>query len=77
MCRLDRSIRAIARLSLAAFSTLLVVAPATVLAQASAAPPEPRVSKVYPVFVGYLFMFLMIAVIVGISLMPSKRAHQD
>ncbi len=63
--------------ALLAWCTLVAAVPATALAQALATPREPRVSRTYPVFVGYLFMFLMIAIIIGISLMPSKRAHQD
>ncbi len=41
------------------------------------AAPQPRLPKEYPVWVGYLVIFLMVAAIMGASLMPSKRSHQD
>lgn len=41
------------------------------------AAPQPRLNKKYPVWVGYLVIFLMIVGIMGVSLMPSKRSHQD
>jgi hypothetical protein len=41
------------------------------------AAPQPKLPKDYPVWVGYLVVFLMVAVIMGASLMPSKRSHQD
>jgi hypothetical protein len=48
---------------------------ASVLAQS--APPEPRVTRTYPVWVGYGIGAVLIVIIVLVSLMPSKRAHQD
>lgn len=41
------------------------------------AAPQPKLPKDYPVWVGYLVVFLMVAAIMGASLMPSKRSHQD
>ena len=58
-------------------ATLLAVPTIAVAQQVTAAPPEPKVTRTYPVFVGYMFMFLFIVIIIGISLMPSKRAHTD
>lgn len=58
-------------------ATLLALPTIALAQQVTAAPPEPRVTRTYPVFVGYIFMFLFIVIIVGVSLMPSKRAHQD
>ena len=41
------------------------------------AAPQPIINKEYPVWVGYLVMLLMTVAVMGISLMPSKRSHQD
>ena len=54
----------------------LLLAPEIAVAQDSA-PPQPQVSKTAPVWLGYAAMFLTLALLVGVSLMPSKRAHQD
>lgn len=44
---------------------------------AQGAPPEPRVTRTYPVWIGYGIGAILIVIIVLVSLMPSKRAHQD
>lgn len=49
--------------------------PAIALAQAAA--PQPSLRKAPPVWVGLLIMFLLLAVVMAVSLMPSKRTHQD
>lgn len=41
------------------------------------AAPQPTVKNLYPVWVGYIVIGLMIAAVMGVSLMPSKRSHQD
>ncbi len=46
-------------------------------AQTTSAAPEPRVSRLYPVWVGYALTAVLGLGILGVSLMPSKRAHQD
>ena len=52
-----------------------------VLATAAAAgvttPPQPSVRKVPAAWMGFGLMFILFAVVVTISLMPSKRSHQD
>lgn len=55
---------------------LTAALPAVCLAQA-AAPPAPELNRNEPVWVGYAFMFLLTAAVIAISLMPSKRSHQD
>ena len=41
-------------------------------------PPQPSVNQDSPaVWLGMLLMFIIVAVIVSISMMPSKRGHQD
>jgi len=46
-------------------------------ARQAVAAPTPQLSKKYPAWVGYLAIFVMIAGIIPLSLMPSKRTHQD
>ena len=42
-----------------------------------AAPPPAQLTSGQPVWIGYAFMVLLVAVILAVSLMPSKRSHQD
>jgi len=53
-----------------------VVAPVTALAQDNA-PPQPNLTRYAPTWVGFFFMVVLLAVVVGVSLLPSKRGHQD
>ncbi len=53
-----------------------VVAPVVALAQGSA-PPQPALSRSAPAWIGFFFMFVLLAIVLGVSLMPSKRGHQD
>jgi hypothetical protein len=64
---------------LEAIGMLLMVLcwPAAAWAQAVGAPPQPKLTKVPQVWVGLLIMFALLVVVVGISLMPSRRGHQD
>jgi hypothetical protein len=50
---------------------------ATAMAQQAQAAPQPSLSKMPPVWLGLLVIFLMLAIVITISLMPSKRGHQD
>ncbi len=56
-----------------ALTTLL--APVSVWCQNNA--PMPVLQRQSPVWVGYLVMFLLMTMVVVVSLMPSKRSHQD
>ena len=61
--------------------TVLVVL-ACVLAPAAAAwaqdvVPQPDLRRSPQVWVGYLFMVILAAAVMGASLLPSKRSHQD
>ncbi len=53
-----------------------VLAPVTALAQ-DAAPPQPTLRGVAPPWVGFLFMVVLLTVVLGVSLLPTKRGHQD
>ena len=50
--------------------------PAAAVAQGSA-PPSPSLSKWAPPWVGYIVTVVLLALVLGVSLMPSKRGHQD
>ena len=41
------------------------------------APPTPGLKQTSPVWLGYLFMAVLLAVVIVVSLIPSKRGHQD
>ena len=51
--------------------------PVLAMAQDDGAPPEPTLRRTAPLWLGYLVMFLLVAVVVVVSLIPSKRSHQD
>lgn len=58
--------------------SLMIVAgvwPAIAMAQQAA--PQPKLDKAPPVWLGLLVMVLLLAVVMAVSLMPSKRSHQD
>jgi heme exporter protein D len=39
--------------------------------------PQPRLTRSPPVWLGYLITVVLLAVVMAVSLMPSKRGHQD
>ena len=53
-----------------------VLAPVTALAQ-DAAPPQPNLTRSAPPWVGFFFMVILLTVVLGVSLLPTKRSHQD
>jgi hypothetical protein len=63
------------RCVVAAFALLLVNVAAH--AQEASAAPQPALQKSPPVWLGLLVIFLMLVLVVTISLLPSKRSHQD
>jgi hypothetical protein len=50
--------------------------PAVCWAQ-TVAVPEPTLHRTSAVWLGYAVMFALAAVVIAVSLMPSKRSHQD
>ncbi len=50
---------------------------AAVVSAASTVPPEPTLRKPPAAWVGFLLMFLFFGVVIAVSLMSSKRGHQD
>jgi hypothetical protein len=63
------------RLSAAGIALVVTLWPAIVWAQQAA--PQPTLRKSPAPWLGMLVMFLLLAIVLGISLMPSKRGHQD
>jgi hypothetical protein len=48
-----------------------------VVMAASTAPPQPAIRRGTPAWLGYLVMFVLLSIVITVSLMPSKRSHQD
>lgn len=46
-------------------------------ALAQATPDSPTIRQSPPVWWGYAILFLLLVVVLAVSLMPSKRGHQD
>ncbi len=53
-----------------------VVAPVVALAEDSV-PRQPSLTRSAPAWVGFLLMVILLTIVLGVSLMPSKRGHQD
>ncbi len=62
-------------LSKALLAAAAVLAPVAALADAPPQ-PSPTQSSAAP-WVGFMFMGVLLALVLGVSLMPSKRGHQD
>ena len=54
---------------------VLLTPVAAALAQTPA--PQPNLRNAPPVWLGYLIMGVLMVIVIGISLLPSKRSHQD
>lgn len=39
--------------------------------------PQPSLQKSPPAWLGLLVIFIMLVFVIGVSLMPSRRGHQD
>lgn len=60
------------------FAGALLFADVAAAMPTNLAPPRPAVNKNTPaVWVGILVMLIIVGVILTISLMPSRRSHQD
>ncbi len=57
-------------------TALTLVAPAVAWAQ-TAAPPVPGLRRNPAQWIGYLVIFLFLALVLAVSIFPSKRGHQD
>jgi len=72
-----RLVRRSSVLSTAAVTFLTTcLVPAIAWAQSSA-PPAPGLRRTPAPWVGYLVIFVLLALVLAVSLIPSKRGHQD
>ena len=55
----------------------LDVAEALTTAAQNATPPAPTLTRSQPAWLGFFIMFILVAAVLAVSLMPSKRSHQD
>lgn len=65
------------RLSLLTAALTLTFMHTAAWAQQSVAAPQPSLQKSPPVWLGLLVIFLLLVAVVMVSLMPSRRGHQD
>ncbi len=74
-----KAMRSFSRLVVQAGSAITIsaaiLAPAIAWAQQTVPPPTLRRSQ--PVWLGYLIIVVLLALVMLVSLMPSKRGHQD
>lgn len=54
---------------------LAALSPAVVLAQQG--PPQPALQRAPALWLGLLIISVLLAIVLAVSLMPSKRSHQD
>ena len=54
-----------------------VVLPAAATMAQDSAPPSPSLSRSAAPWGGYVVMIILLGLVMGVSLMPSKRGHQD
>ena len=58
--------------------TLAWLAMLAIASQALAqAPPAPAISRTPNTVLGYAVVFVLLVLVVSVSLLPSKRSHQD
>lgn len=69
-------LRTVSRASSGVAATCLLALPAVVCAQVTA-PPAPSLNRSPPAWIGYLLIMVLLGMVVGVSLLPSKRGHQD
>lgn len=67
--------RLINRVKMVSLMVAVLLWPAIALAESPA--PAPILKKAPPIWLGLLVMVLLLAIVLAISLMPSKRGHQD
>lgn len=41
------------------------------------APPAPSLTRAPAPWLGYVIMFVLLALVLGVSLLPAKRGHRD
>ncbi len=68
--------RFIEKLALPISAAMTIFLPAVCWAQ-TVSVPDPTLRTRSAVWLGYAVMFALAAVVIAVSLMPSKRSHQD
>ncbi len=68
--------RFVEKLALPISAAITIFLPAVCWAQTIDV-PDPTLRRIAPVWLGYAVMFALAAVVIAVSLMPSKRSHQD
>jgi len=76
MVRLTRFTKRLIRPAMLGLVLLTLFAPTVAWAQDNA-PPQPSLKTYPPVWIGYLVMAVLLGMVVAVSLLPSKRGHQD
>jgi membrane protease YdiL (CAAX protease family) len=56
---------------------LALLGPAVAFAQRASTPEQPSLRNAPKPWLGYLIMVVLLAIVMVVSLMPSKRGHQD
>ncbi len=69
-------LRTFSRVTSALAYALLLVAPIVAHAQVTA-PPQPTLNRSPAAWIGYMIMIVLLAMVIVVSLLPSKRGHQD
>ena len=65
------------RLRLILFACICSSFVTSFVSAAALAPPEPNLRKTPAAWMGFALMFIFFGIVVAISLMSSKRGHQD
>jgi len=65
------------RLYMLAATAAPLAAAASAMAAQTGVPPDPSLRKGPAAWMGFGMMFILFGAVVAISLMPSKRGHQD
>lgn len=58
-------------------ATALLLMTTAARAQESTAAPQPNLQKSPPVWLGLMVIFILLVLVITVSLMPSRRGHQD
>jgi membrane associated rhomboid family serine protease len=71
------NVRHLLRRAIAATWLWAVLSPAVVFAQQASTPDQPSLRNAPQPWLGYLVIVVLLAIVMVVSLMPSKRGHQD
>jgi hypothetical protein len=72
-----RHVKHLIRWAMAGTWLLAILSPAVAFAQRTSTPDQPSLRNAPKAWMGYLIIVVLLAIVMAISLMPSKRGHQD